>query len=107
MAGGPSEVERLCEAMHVAYERAAAGAGWETQQASRKPWADVPEPNRVTMRAAVRALLAAQSSQANLGLATTRDLLAELTARIEVDGYVGGGGLDYSTVAGRPGLPPP
>ena len=77
------------------------GAGWETQQASRKPWADVPEPNRVTMRASVRALLAARDFQANLGWATTRDLLAELSARIEVDGYVGGGGLDYSTVAGR------
>lgn len=31
--------------------------------------------------------------QANLGLATTRELLAELTARIEVDGQ-----LDYRTV---------
>lgn len=72
VAGGQPEVERLCEVMHDAYEQAAAGAGWETQQASRKPWADVPEPNRVTMRAAVRALLAAQSDQANLGLATTR-----------------------------------
>lgn len=51
------EVERLCEVMHDAYETAAAGAGWETQESSRKPWADVPEPNRITMRAAVRALL--------------------------------------------------
>lgn len=52
------DVERLCEVMHDAYEKAAVGAGWETQQASRKPWADVPEANKVTMRASVRALLA-------------------------------------------------
>lgn len=52
-------VERYCEVMHDAYERAAVGAGWETQQVSRKPWADVPEANKVTMRAAVAALLQA------------------------------------------------
>lgn len=37
-----------------------------------------------------------------LGLATTRDLLDEIRSRIEVDYFVGGGGLDYSTVGGRP-----
>jgi hypothetical protein len=43
--------------MHDAYEQAALGAGWETNPASRKPWADVPEANKATMRAAVIALL--------------------------------------------------
>lgn len=38
----------------------------------------------------------------NLGLATTRELLDELRARIESDGYNGGGGLDYTTVGGKP-----
>jgi hypothetical protein len=38
----------------------------------------------------------------NLGLATTRQLLDELRARIEVDYVMGGGGLDYTTVGGRP-----
>lgn len=52
-----SRVEAGCVVMHDAYEKAAVGAGWETQQASRKPWADVPEANKVTMRAAVVALL--------------------------------------------------
>lgn len=33
-----------------------------------------------------------------LGLATTRQLLDEIRARIEVDGANGGGGLDYRTV---------
>ena len=50
-------IENCCEVMHDAYEKAAAGAGWETNPASRKPWADVPEANKVTMRAAVGALL--------------------------------------------------
>lgn len=51
------DVERACEVMHDAYEKAAIGAGWETNPASRKPWGDVPEPNKETMRAAVAALV--------------------------------------------------
>lgn len=51
-------IETCCEVMHDAYEIAAVGAGWQTQAASRKPWSEVPEANRVTMRAAVSALLA-------------------------------------------------
>jgi hypothetical protein len=39
---------------------------------------------------------------ANLGLATTGELLDEIRARIEVDYVVGGGGLGYSTAKGRP-----
>ncbi len=34
----------------------------------------------------------------NLGLATTQELIDEITARIRVDGANGGGGLDYRTV---------
>jgi len=51
------QIETACEVMHDAYEQAAVGAGWETNPASRKPWADVPEPNKATMRSAVGALL--------------------------------------------------
>ena len=47
----------LCEVMHDAYEEAAKSEGWETQVQSRKPWSDVPEANKATMRVAVRALL--------------------------------------------------
>lgn len=50
-------IERYCEVMHDAYEKAALGAGWETNLASRKSWSDVPEANKQTMRAAVSALL--------------------------------------------------
>ena len=55
---GDDRIERACEVMHDAYEAAAVTAGWETQERSRKPWSDVPEANKVTMRAAVAALLA-------------------------------------------------
>ena len=44
-------------------------------------------------------------SEPHLGLARTRQLLDELTSRIRVDYFAGGGGLDYSTVKGRPGGP--
>jgi hypothetical protein len=44
---------------------------------------------------------------ANLGLATTHQLLDEIAARIDVDYASGGGGLGYSTVHGRPALPTP
>jgi len=43
--------------MHDAYEAAAERHGWSTQARSRKPWADVPEANKATMREAVAAVL--------------------------------------------------
>lgn len=52
-------VDALCEVIHDAYEAAAKREGWETQARSRKPWADVPEANKATMRVAVLALLRA------------------------------------------------
>jgi hypothetical protein len=58
----------------------------------------------VRLRATIAALLADDPALPNLGLATTRDLIEELTARIDVDYASGGGGLDYSTVGGRPGM---
>lgn len=54
---GPQLVEEACEVMHDAYESAAVSNGWETQAKSRKPWSEVPEENKATMRAAVSALL--------------------------------------------------
>lgn len=55
--GTREALEAACEVMHDAYEAAATEAGWETQERSRKPWADVPEANKATMRVAVRALI--------------------------------------------------
>lgn len=40
--------------------------------------------------------------KANLGLATTAELIEELRIRIEVDYCNGGGGLGYTSVYGRP-----
>jgi hypothetical protein len=51
------EVEQACVLMHDAYEAAALTSGWETNKDSRKPWSEVPEANKNTMRAAVKALL--------------------------------------------------
>jgi hypothetical protein len=45
--------EQVAEALHDAYEEAAAKHGWSTQQASRKPWSDVPEANKATMLEAI------------------------------------------------------
>lgn len=56
-------LDEACEVMHDAYEIAALGAGWETNPASRKPWDEVPDANKATMRAAVSALLAALADQ--------------------------------------------
>jgi hypothetical protein len=61
------EVDRLAEVAHDAYEIAAAGSGWQTQAASRKPWAEVPEANREATRASIRAVLAAQRPAAPVG----------------------------------------
>lgn len=80
-----SRLEELCEAMHDAYETAAVAAGWETQARSRKPWADVPDANKQTMRHAVRALL---------GHLTQTDLLAmreqfDVTGRRDTYTHIG------------------
>lgn len=53
------EVEALCVLFHNTYEDAALDHGWETQEGSRKPWDDVPEANKETMRTTIASLLAA------------------------------------------------
>lgn len=50
-------VEKYSKIAHEAYEKAAVGAGWETNEKSRKRWEEVPEANRACTRAAVRAVL--------------------------------------------------
>lgn len=47
----PLTSERLAESFHEAYERLAPGHGYETREASAKPWADVPANNRALMTA--------------------------------------------------------
>ena len=50
-------LDSACEFLHEQYEAAAARTRWDTQERSQKPWRDVPEENKETMRQAVRALL--------------------------------------------------
>ncbi len=41
--------EQLAQLFHETYERLAPDHGYETREASAKPWADVPEQNRGLM----------------------------------------------------------
>ncbi len=49
--------EQIAQAFHEAYERLAPDFGYETREASAKPWAEVPEQNKSLMVAVVQALL--------------------------------------------------
>ena len=46
---GPDPAEQLAALFHRTYEALAPSHGYETREASAKPWADVPEPNRSLM----------------------------------------------------------
>lgn len=49
--------EQLAQQFHEAYERLAPSFGYETREASAKPWAEVPENNRNLMIAVCQELL--------------------------------------------------
>jgi len=49
--------EQIAQAFHEAYERLAPDFGYQTREASAKPWAEVPEQNRALMVAVVQSLL--------------------------------------------------
>lgn len=62
MVGGEDEIgdpvaERIARAFHESYERLAPEHGYETREASAKPWAQVPLQNRRLMTAVVRDLI--------------------------------------------------
>jgi len=48
--------ERVAQQFHEAYEDLAPEFGYETREASRKPWDQVPEQNRSLMIAVVQRL---------------------------------------------------
>lgn len=52
-----SDAERIARAFHRAYEELAPEHGYETREASAKPWEQVPENNRALMVATVQPLL--------------------------------------------------
>jgi hypothetical protein len=83
-AAAPSRrnlIERLCEAQHDAYEAAAVEAGWQTQEQSRKPWAEVPEANKQTMRASMRAVLRVLALAEHGDIQQVREQISEAIAR--------------------------
>lgn len=49
--------ERIAKAFHESYERQAPNHGYETREASAKPWEEVPAQNRGLMIAVVEDLL--------------------------------------------------
>ena len=55
--------EALAQRFHEAYERLAPSFGYETREASAKPWADVPDQNKRLMIAVCGEMLAALSQQ--------------------------------------------
>lgn len=52
-----SAAEAIARRFHEAYELLAPDHGYETRQASRKPWSDVPDDNKNLMIAVVARLL--------------------------------------------------
>lgn len=49
--------EIVAQRFHEAYEELAPSHGYETREASRKPWSEVPENNKSLMVAVVAHLL--------------------------------------------------
>lgn len=56
-ASRKAHAERIASEFHAAYERLAPSHGYDTREASAKPWADVPEANKNLMVATVLDLL--------------------------------------------------
>jgi hypothetical protein len=52
-----SSAERIARCFHDAYEELAPEHGYATREASRKPWAQVPQQNRGLMIAVAQRLL--------------------------------------------------
>lgn len=51
------DAERVAQRFHETYERLAPDFGYQTREASAKPWADVPQQNRDLMIAVCAELL--------------------------------------------------
>jgi hypothetical protein len=86
-----SDPETLARRFHEAYERLAPSFGYETREASAKPWAEVPENNRKLMIAVCAEIAAALPAPVAPGVA---ELLAECERRTR-DEYLGVPGTAY------------
>lgn len=79
-AGGAREPEELAQRFHEAYERLAPDFGYSTREASRKPWAEVPEQNRKLMIAVCAELLQADAARLRSAPAAEDQLRAAFDA---------------------------
>lgn len=52
-----TSAERIAQRFHEEYERLAPEHGYETREASAKPWKDVPDQNKYLMIHVVQSLL--------------------------------------------------
>jgi hypothetical protein len=78
-----SAAEQLAKLFHDSYEELAPSHGYETREASRKPWEGVPENNRSLMVAVAQKILDSQEDSEDL-----RKLRALETAGVDNwDGY--------------------
>lgn len=73
--------QQIAAAFHEAYERLAPQHGYETREASAKPWADVPENNRQLMAATVTDLLGRGVITAGLPTTEHREVVEDPTTR--------------------------
>jgi hypothetical protein len=77
---------QLAQQFHEAYERLAPEFGYETREASAKPWSEVPENNRALMTAVCAGVLAAEQSVRQLTevakIAYERDALQARVAEL-------------------------
>lgn len=74
--------QQIAAAFHEAYERLAPQHGYETREASAKPWADVPENNRQLMAATVTDLLGRGVITAGLPTTERREVVEDPTTRV-------------------------
>jgi hypothetical protein len=57
IVGGMTNAERIARSFHEAYESLAPSHGYETREASAKPWDEMPEQNKALMVGTVQRLL--------------------------------------------------
>lgn len=65
-AAGPDHAAQLAQLFHETYERLAPAFGYETREASAKPWAEVPDTNKRLMIAVCGEVLETFALQADI-----------------------------------------
>lgn len=106
------QAEEIARRFHYAYEHHAKAEGWETQERSRKEWADVPAENRTTMIETVKTVFdyagnlwieRGECHHQNVPLYQLRPLAIRDD---EVRQFDGSPGVGPEALASSPALPP-